>query len=189
LKPVQIPETTSDVKRCSTCGETGHDRRTCGKSRGPKPSDPWSDLEYEDHDECQKIVEANPDGLTLEEVGAYLGITRERVRQIEVEALTKLREATGGAVVETESFAFPLALCEGCGENYLRRGRSRSCLRCLNEPKKVVKVAKIVRVAATPKRLSQSGHVVRGRLRIRKGILHGQRDNQIGDRSAELAAR
>jgi RNA polymerase nonessential primary-like sigma factor len=30
-------------------------------------------------------------GMTLEEVADILGVTRERVRQIEVEALTKLR--------------------------------------------------------------------------------------------------
>ena len=36
----------------------------------------------------------NPDGLTLESVGAYFGVTRERIRQIQVVALDKLLLST-----------------------------------------------------------------------------------------------
>ena len=39
-----------------------------------------------------KIVRENPDGMTLEEIGDVLGVTRERVRQIEVIALDKLKK-------------------------------------------------------------------------------------------------
>lgn len=35
-------------------------------------------------------------GMTLEEVGELLGVTRERVRQIEKRALSRLREGTAG---------------------------------------------------------------------------------------------
>lgn len=41
--------------------------------------------------EAQELVAAHPTGLTLEEVGAHFGVTRERIRQIEAQALRKLR--------------------------------------------------------------------------------------------------
>jgi hypothetical protein len=39
-------------------------------------------LPYSEDEFCQAFVSAHPGGATLEEVGAYLGVTRERVRQI-----------------------------------------------------------------------------------------------------------
>ncbi len=48
---------------------------------------------YENDLDCQALVEANPDGMTLEQVGEVLGLTRERVRQIEHAALEKIKRA------------------------------------------------------------------------------------------------
>lgn len=43
--------------------------------------------------EAQRLVREHPQGMTLDEVGVALGITRERVRQIEHRAVEKLRIA------------------------------------------------------------------------------------------------
>lgn len=56
-----------------------------------RKSDPWRDLPWEQHEEARKVVKANPDGMTLEQIGSVLGLTRERVRQIETIALLKLK--------------------------------------------------------------------------------------------------
>lgn len=47
---------------------------------------PWREDKY-----AQKLVEEHPYGMTLDEIGRELGVSRERVRQIENEALRKLR--------------------------------------------------------------------------------------------------
>ena len=39
---------------------------------------------------------ADRGGITLEEVGAILNLTRERIRQVEVRGLTKIKDHTGG---------------------------------------------------------------------------------------------
>ena len=46
---------------------------------------------YADDDRCWYVVEAHPDGLTLDEIGQLMGVTREWVRQIEERALAHLR--------------------------------------------------------------------------------------------------
>lgn len=48
---------------------------------------------YEDDVVCQLIVSAFPEGLTLEDVGEVLGLSRERIRQIEAGALAQVRRA------------------------------------------------------------------------------------------------
>jgi len=50
------------------------------------------DLPYEEDDRCWYVTVVHPDGLTLEQVGSLLGITRERVRQIEAKSLLRLAE-------------------------------------------------------------------------------------------------
>lgn len=42
---------------------------------------------------CAEILVARTDGLTLDEIGHTLGITRERVRQLERVAIAKARQA------------------------------------------------------------------------------------------------
>ncbi len=44
---------------------------------------------YADDPDAQAIVAAHPDGMPLELVGAYLGVTRERARTLEAQALKK----------------------------------------------------------------------------------------------------
>ena len=51
----------------------------------------WELLEWEDDPGAQAFLASHPGGATLEEVAAALGVTRERVRQIEALALRKCR--------------------------------------------------------------------------------------------------
>jgi hypothetical protein len=63
----------------------------------------WTCLSWEDDPWARKFVEAHPDGAPLELVGAMLGVTKERVRQIEEVALRKLRR--GKSASESTSCA------------------------------------------------------------------------------------
>lgn len=49
------------------------------------PEIPWEQDSF-----ARWVVEKNPDGLSLEYVGLLLGVTRERVRQIELSACRKI---------------------------------------------------------------------------------------------------
>ncbi len=49
---------------------------------------------------CTYMVAEVSDGLTLEQIGATISLTRERVRQIEVVAREKLKEATPRELLE-----------------------------------------------------------------------------------------
>mgnify|MGYP001156761281 FL=1 len=53
---------------------------------GEKVDDKMRNLVQWHQDNCQE-----GDGLTLQEIGDAVGLTRERVRQIEAQALKKLR--------------------------------------------------------------------------------------------------
>jgi hypothetical protein len=50
---------------------------------------------FELDDDTILFVDQRPEGATLEEIGEFFGICRERVRQIEAEALAKIRETPG----------------------------------------------------------------------------------------------
>jgi hypothetical protein len=50
---------------------------------------------------------ADRGGITLEEVGAILNLTRERIRQVEVRGLTKIRTVSGEDLGVSSSFKSP----------------------------------------------------------------------------------
>lgn len=127
---------TGDDKRgrhCSACGDANHDRRQCptlppSRSSRGGTFDPWLDLEWELHDEAREIVAANPDGMTLEQVGNVLGVTRERVRQIEAIALAKLKTGLDTAeTVDMGGHTIAMSQCEECFEFFPRHGRRKFC--------------------------------------------------------------
>lgn len=107
---------------------------TLPKRRGRAPSyipDPWSDLEWEEHPAARLVVTNNPAGMTLEEIGAVMGITRERVRQIEHSALAKLMNSTGSDVTWIGGSTLAIPECPKCGEAFIRRtGRQALCRNC-----------------------------------------------------------
>jgi Zn finger protein HypA/HybF involved in hydrogenase expression len=103
------------------------------KSISPRSKEfnPWHDLEYHEDFTVQDIVKKHPDGMTLEQVGSALGITRERVRQIEVAALYKMKTGEGaGEYIEVDGYTFAIVYCEKCNEPFPRRGRKRYCPDC-----------------------------------------------------------
>ncbi len=51
---------------------------------------------------------ADRGGITLEEVGAILNLTRERIRQVEVRGLTKIRTVSGDDLGPSSSFKSPV---------------------------------------------------------------------------------
>ncbi|MCB9521812.1 MAG: DNA-binding protein [Myxococcales bacterium] len=56
----------------------------------------FPDLEVWDMTETCALDVAERGGITLEEVGEILNLTRERIRQVEVKGLQKLRETASG---------------------------------------------------------------------------------------------
>lgn len=126
-------------KTCSSCGRPGHDRRSCGRlyaASSTRAFDPWHDLEWEEHGAARRVVSEHPDGMTLEEVGKVLGVTRERVRQIEADALRKLRDGYGlGEAATVDGITVALVECQRCDLLFVRRGRATLCELCLDPPK------------------------------------------------------
>lgn len=91
----------------------------------------WDDLPWEHHQEAQELVELHPDGMTLEQIGAVMGITRERVRQIENIAFRKLNRVRR-ALKEGDTVVLEGPICEGCNKRFERKsGRQTFCYTCL----------------------------------------------------------
>lgn len=77
------------------------------------------------------IVEGNPDGMTLEQVGEVLGVTRERVRQIEVQAFAKLRDSIGFDEFVIQEIIYELQECTTCSILFLKDGSGvEECATC-----------------------------------------------------------
>jgi len=93
-------------------------------------SDPWAVLPWEQHEEARRAVAENPEGMTLELIGSWMGVTRERVRQIEVSALAKLRTESGADTGEHDGVVFAIIDCRRCGEPYARLGNAVYCELC-----------------------------------------------------------
>lgn len=73
----------------------------------------------------------HPCGMTLEEIGACMGITRERVRQIENSALQKLRDNSGSDISWIGKLTVATPDCRRCGDPFVRRtGRQTLCAEC-----------------------------------------------------------
>lgn len=51
----------------------------------------WDTLSWEQDDWAQDVVDNQPQGLSIDEVAALMGLSRERVRQIETVALRRLK--------------------------------------------------------------------------------------------------
>lgn len=62
---------------------------------GQPSSASWDTLPWEQDDWCWYAVTCHPGGLTLEQIGALMGCTPERVRKIEAQALAKLAVEPG----------------------------------------------------------------------------------------------
>ncbi len=81
------------------------------------------------------IVEGNPDGMTLEQVGEVLGVTRERVRQIEVQAFAKLRDSIGFDEFVIQEIIYELQECTTCSILFLKDGSGvEECTSCFGSP-------------------------------------------------------
>lgn len=69
----------------------------------------WELLRYEDDPWARRFVAQHPEGATLEEVGAALGVVREAVRKIEEAALEKVRAAASELGLSIEQFTAGLS--------------------------------------------------------------------------------
>lgn len=82
-------------------------------------------------------MKAHPHGMTLEEIGAAMGITRERVRQIETSALMKLRQDSGGDISWIGKLTISVPDCRRCSEPFVRKtGRQTLCDDCESKRRK-----------------------------------------------------
>jgi len=82
----------------------------------------------------RRIGEDNQKGETLDKIGVYFNVTRERIRQVESKALTKLRSAPYFQVLEqyVDEYYDQIVLAVMSEKNFIYRGQM-SDIRCLSK--------------------------------------------------------
>lgn len=90
-------EDLSRTGRCTDCG-SAHVERAFARGAIVHPT-----LAYALDEAAQRFVAEHPDGATLDEVGAAIGMTRERIRQIEDDAIAKMRRRAPLAGLDDEA--------------------------------------------------------------------------------------
>jgi hypothetical protein len=95
---------TARSDRCGLCRNVHIERAKSQPGATVHPTHP-----YRRDPAARAFVDAHPDGATLDEVGTALGITRERLRQIETNALATLRKRTKFAGIDPADLAAVLA--------------------------------------------------------------------------------
>lgn len=93
------------ARRCNDCASVHN------KSEAQRGALVSHYLRYEDDVAAQLVVAAWPDGATLEVIADAMGVTRERVRQIEERALRRLYLRMRVAGVELEDLQQLLRRC------------------------------------------------------------------------------
>jgi len=94
MRPATRGECKNSVRPCPWVGCRYHLYLDVNEESGTIKFN-FPGVEIEELIDCCALDVAEEEGCTLEEVGATMNITRERVRQIEMEALGKLRDELG----------------------------------------------------------------------------------------------
>lgn len=102
------------VPRCAICGDVvdrGQKRcRGCARIHVIPGARIDSFTRYDDDAECQRFVADHPDGAPLEEIGEAMGLTRERIRQIEEVALRRFASRLRFAGITEDDVAAMLSV-------------------------------------------------------------------------------
>lgn len=96
--------TRPDQKRCRPCANLHSAERSGGKAALVDARTP-----YAEDVACQRLVAAHPGGMELAEIGAAMGLTHQRVQQIEAQALANLERRLRLIGITAEAFAEHLA--------------------------------------------------------------------------------
>lgn len=111
---VGVPQLSRTARCCERCTESGavHLGRAIDRGATVHPM-----LPFAEDAAAQAFVEQHPGGATLEVCGDALGVTRERLRQIESKALKRLRKRCRLAGITAEDLVAVLANRGRSGEH------------------------------------------------------------------------